>query len=352
MKWVKMMISLEDRCWKTINLSEIFSGITRGTISDLRNLEDGNTVVIAAAGVNEGFACFSNSDSITSNAMTISFNGVGTGTAFVHNYPFNINSDCGLVRTKEKISIKALQFISVMINNNKDKFNYGYKANETRLLKLSIKLPVNNYGEIDYEFMESYMNQMERNLINKEIDYIESTLKEMGSKKNVKELDKCNWKKFNVKDIFETIQRGKRLKTEDHIYGNIPYVSSTALNNGVDRFIGNEDNVRKFKDCLSLANSGSVGSCFYEPFEFIASDHITHLKNSSFNKYHYLFMATMLNRLSDKYNFNREINDIRISKEIIMLPIKDDGTPDYDYMEQYIKNTMIDKYKVLLDFIN
>lgn len=345
------MISLEDRRWKLINLSEIFSSITRGKISDLRNLEDGNTVVIAAAGVNEGFACFSNSDSITSNAMTISLNGVGTGTAFVHNYPFNMNSDCGLVKTKEKISIKALQFISVMINNNKDKFNYGYKANETRLLNLSIKLPINGDGDIDYEFMELYMQQMESNLLNKEIDYVESKLKEIGPKKDVKELYKCNWKKFNVKDIFETIQRGKRLKTAEHISGYTPYVSSTALNNGVDRFIGNKENVREFENCLSLANSGSVGSCFYEPFNFIASDHITHLKNNSFNKYHYLFMATMLSRLSDKYNFNREINDARISKEIILLPIKNDNTPDYDYMEQYIKNIMVDKYNKLLNFI-
>ena len=62
-------------------------------------------------------------------------------------------------------------------------------------------------------------------------------------------------------------------------------------------------------------------------------------------------MATMLSRLSDKYNFNREINDARISKEIILLPIKNDNTPDYDYMEQYIKNIMVDKYNKLLNFI-
>lgn len=47
------------------------------------------------------------------------------------------------------------------------------------------------------------------------------------------------WKGFYLRDIFPDIQRGKRLKTADHIQGSIPYVSSSAINNGVDAFIGN-----------------------------------------------------------------------------------------------------------------
>ena len=159
------------------------------------------------------------------------------------------------------------------------------------------------------------------------------------------------WKDFFLIDIFPEIKRGKRLKREDHVAGNIPYVSSSALNNGVDDFIGNELNVRKYKNCLSLANSGSVGSCFYEPFEFIASDHVTHLQNDGFSKYTYLFIATMARRLSEKYNFNREINDTRISREKILLPVKDDGTPDYEYMDQFIKNLMITKYSQYFEYL-
>lgn len=157
------------------------------------------------------------------------------------------------------------------------------------------------------------------------------------------------WKSFFVVDVFDTIQRGKRLKTADHVAGSVPYVSSSALNNGVDNFVSNDKGVRKFSDCLSLANSGSVGTTFYEPFEFVASDHITHLKNEEFNKYHYLFLATMTSRLSQKYNFNREINDKRISREIILLPLNDEGVPDYEYIEQYSKNLL---YKKLQSYIN
>lgn len=146
------------------------------------------------------------------------------------------------------------------------------------------------------------------------------------------------WNPFLVTELFSTIQRGKRLKSEDHIPGEMPYVSSSSLGNGVDDFVSNTKNVRIFADCLSLANSGSVGTCFYEPFSFVASDHITHLKNEKYNKHHYLFLATILNRLSQKYNFNREINDNRISRERILLPVGEDGKPDFIFMENYTKN--------------
>ena len=153
-------------------------------------------------------------------------------------------------------------------------------------------------------------------------------------------LDDRKWEPFFITDIFpkKYIKRGKRLTKNNHSKGNTPYISSTAMNNGVDNFIEASDKMRVYKKCLSVANSGSVGSSFYEPFEFVASDHVTHLENSDFDEYVYLFIATMTSRWSEKYNFNREINDKRISREIILLPVNDSGDPDYDFMRAYIKD--------------
>ena len=145
------------------------------------------------------------------------------------------------------------------------------------------------------------------------------------------------WSEFYFSDIFTHIQRGKRLKKDDHIEGTIPYVSSTATNNGIDGFVGNKEKVRVFSNCISLANSGSVGSAFFQKFEFVASDHVTSLQKEGINEYVYLFMLPIISRLSEKYSFNREINDLRISRERLMLPIKVDGTPDWAFMEAYMK---------------
>ena len=147
----------------------------------------------------------------------------------------------------------------------------------------------------------------------------------------------ANWKAFYFTDVFTEIKRGKRLKKSDHEEGSTPYVSSTSFNNGVDGFIGNDGGVRKFSDCLTLANSGSVGSTFYHHYEFIASDHVTQLKRDGLDKYAYLFMIPLINRLSEKYSFNREINDERIKREKFLLPVTENNDIDFAFMSLFMK---------------
>ncbi|MCI5165312.1 MAG: restriction endonuclease [Candidatus Electrothrix sp. GM3_4] len=159
------------------------------------------------------------------------------------------------------------------------------------------------------------------------------------------------WKEFFLNDIFSNIQRGKRLKKGDHKKGNMPYVSSSAKNNGVDNYIGNTEKVRVFSNCLSLANSGSIGSCFYQPFKFVASDHITKLENGEFNKYILLFLSTIISRLGEKYSFNREMNDTRVNREKILLPITSKGEPDYSFMEVYMREKEHEKIKTYTNYI-
>lgn len=151
-----------------------------------------------------------------------------------------------------------------------------------------------------------------------------------------------NWKAFYFTEVFTEIQRGKRLKKADHKVGDTPYVSSTSFNNGVDGFIGNDSSVRRFEDCLTLANSGSVGSAFYHRYEFIASDHVTQLKKEGLDKYAYLFMIPLINRLSEKYSFNREINDERIKREKLLLPVTDTGEIDFQFMSTFMKQIETD----------
>ena len=153
------------------------------------------------------------------------------------------------------------------------------------------------------------------------------------------------WKDFSVPYIFQKIQRGKRLKNADHIPGIIPYVSSTANNNGVDDYIEAIDGTRVFENCISLANSGSVGTAFYEPFAFVASDHVTSLKRENTSQYVYLFLTAVLEQQGSNFNFNREINDSRIRKMRVMLPVDDNDEPDYQFMEDYMKELMKAKRK-------
>ncbi len=159
------------------------------------------------------------------------------------------------------------------------------------------------------------------------------------------------WKDFAVPYVFQNIQRGKRLKKADHILGIVPYVSSTANNNGVDAYIEATKGTRVFENCISLANSGSVGTAFYEPFAFVASDHVTSLKRENTSQYVYLFLTAVLEQQGSNFNFNREINDLRIRKMRVMLPVDDNDEPDYQFMEDYMKELMVAKRKQYQEYV-
>lgn len=125
-------------------------------------------------------------------------------------------------------------------------------------------------------------------------------------------------------------------------------MSSTAFNNGVDGFIGNESSVRIFSDCLTIANSGSVGSAFFHKYDFVASDHVTKLKREGLDKYAYLFLIPLVSRLSEKYSFNREINDERIKREKLLLPVNKHGDIDFEFMSTFMQNVEQDILKTTL----
>lgn len=167
-----------------------------------------------------------------------------------------------------------------------------------------------------------------------------------------KTLKNREWKEFFLNDIFSKIQRGKRLKKGDHKKGKMPYVSSSAMHNGVDNYVGNTQKIRIFSNCLSLANSGSVGACFYQPFDFVASDHVTKLENEEYNKYILQFLSTIISRLGKKYSFNREINDTRVKREKILLPITSKGEPDYSFMEAFMREKEQEKIKAYKNYVS
>lgn len=228
-------------------------------------------------------------------------------------------------------------------------FGYGKGLTGTRFKERIVMLPMDSQGQPNWQFMEDYIKQEQKQQVQKIIDYYERKLVELAG--DVVGLDKVEWKTFRFTEVFQDIQRGKRLTKANQTDGPKPYISSTSENNGVDAFIGNETGVRKFEDVLTLANSGSVGSTFYQQFEFVASDHVTALKSENADKYAYLFLSTVVKRLEEKYSFNREINDTRIKREKVILPADENGNPNFQYMSDFVKKLELDKVQEVLEYI-
>lgn len=365
------MERLSEREWRQFDFPEIFD-IKKGFYNKKPNSDGTGTIpFLGATDSNNGVTRFLTLDEIkrgtktgdmhnspldkklfSGHAIAVTNNG-SVGHAFYQATQFTCSHDINPLYLRDhEMSREEADFLIKAIEEQGILFQYARKWRPIRMVKSKIMLPIDDKGNPDYEYMAEYTRQKRDAMLDKYRKYVEAHIAELGELVEIPTLDGKEWNHFRMPEIFGLIQRGKRLKNADHVPGIVPYVSSTANNNGVDDYIEATPGTRAFGDCISLANSGSVGTAFYEPFEYVASDHVTALKTEGMSKYVYLFLTSTIEKQGSNFNFNREINDARIKNMQIMLPVTDSGEPDYAYMEQYAKNMMLRKYQQYLEFIN
>lgn len=337
-------LKLTDVEWRSFKIGDIFE-TTRGKRHIEKNRNKGNIPYYSASSVNNGITDF------ISNPLFTMKNKILVTTfcdAFYAANTFTASDEMTILDNKHLNKYNGL-FISNSIMSNKSKYAFGRKAFTERVREQIIILPIDLKGYLNWQFMEDYIKQEQKQQAQKVIAYYERKLAELAG--DVVGLEKVAWKTFLFTEVFQKIQRGKRLTKGNQIDGIKPYISSTAENNGVDNFIGNDTRVREFENVLTIANSGSVGATFYQQFEFVASDHVTALKSENADKHAYLFLSTVVKRLEEKYSFNREINDTRIKREKMMLPADEKGNPNFKYMSNFVKKLEVDKVQDVLEYI-
>ena len=343
---------LNDVEWGNFYVKEIFE-IEKCKCSKVSSLTEGKIPYVGATNRNNGVLSFiDGEDKLITKGNCIAFICDGEGSIGYSMYKEEdfIGSTTVKVGRNKRLNKYNAKFISTIADTVRSKYNFGFKRNEEHLKKEILQLPIDDNNNPDWHFMEEYIKERENKQRNDLKEYYKSRLLDLVICTEI--LTDVEWGEFFVSDVFDTVQRGKRLTKANQIDGEIPYISSTALNNGVDNFIGNTEKVRKSDNDLTLANSGSVGACFYHNYEYIASDHVTSLKLPSGSDTVYKFISVILGRLEEKYSFNREINDTRIKREKILLPIDKDGNPNWFYMENFIKNIEQKQIKNVLKYLD
>ncbi len=152
-------------------------------------------------------------------------------------------------------------------------------------------------------------------------------------------MDISNWKPFECKKLFECKNTGNIL-ARDVVdgSGNIPFVTASAYNNGVVAHIDASGYEIIKGDCILVG--GKTFTITYQKDDFVSNDSHNFVIRSkqSISDLAYLFLTTVIyNYFGQKYSWNDAVTKDKFLKESIPLPAKNDHTPDWEYMESYMK---------------
>lgn len=140
---------------------------------------------------------------------------------------------------------------------------------------------------------------------------------------------------FPVTDFFE-IKKGKRLTKANMVPGDIPFVGSSATNNGITAYIGNDTHLHE-PGTITVSYNGSVGEVFLQDERFWASDDVNvwYPKQKMTIEVKLYFMAA-IKKLSAKYSYTNKWTIDKMRSEFVELPVDNDGKPNFNCMQERI----------------
>ena len=165
------------------------------------------------------------------------------------------------------------------------------------------------------------------------------------------------WKEFFLGDeeiftLHATLNGIDKNKLVDDGEKKFPYVTRTKINNGLDMFVSKQP---------SLINRGNViiigldtQTVFYQETEFYTGQNVQILYNRYLTKNIALFLIPIIKKQLEVLNWGGNGATLgRLKKKRVKLPIKNDGTPDWTFMEEYvqIKSNQI-KSRIPISFLN
>lgn len=160
--------------WKQFHLYDIFE-INPGTKMDKVDMKFENPQInfVGRSGLNNGItACVDKVDGYEpyqAGNLTLALGGAYLGSCFVQDKQFYTSQNVVVLIPQKNISLNSKHFICSVI------FKEGqthYKAFIDELNKhiktdFTIKLPVNVYNEIDYEYMDKFIDNIKDNVLNR-----------------------------------------------------------------------------------------------------------------------------------------------------------------------------------------
>ena len=138
---------------------------------------------------------------------------------------------------------------------------------------------------------------------------------------------------MKIQELFSQL-RGKESAPNQVLNGEFPLINEISTNNGVSKR-GLSNNI--FSKNSITVSVNYAQNVFYQPEDFCASVNIIILQNPHLSELSGLYLATLIRKNNQKYNYTHKTSKDRLNNDTILVPVLPDGTPNYPFMENYIR---------------
>ncbi len=161
----------------------------------------------------------------------------------------------------------------------------------------------------------------------------------------MKKIDINNWKEYRIGKLFDIHPtKSYKLTNKDLFQDNgiHPVIVNSCYNNGVGGYTNLPTTEQGNK--ITFSDTTTADSIFYQETDFVGYPHIQGLYPimyiEKWNKYTLLFFATIFKQtsLTQNYDYGNKFTRDSAKSLIIRLPADATGEPNWQYMENYMKN--------------
>ncbi len=278
---------------------------------------------------------------VLQNVISISANGANTGATFYQSKEFTVLQDAYAIKwiySNDILTDRQYLFLTGCISKTIfGNYEWTNKAGWERIKTEKIQIPIKN-GRIDFDFMESFIAELEARHIAELEAYLTVTgLKDYTltkeEEKALKDFNTLNWTSYNLEALFGKSTRGKRLKSADRVQGDLPFVTAGEACEGVSAYIGNDVDIFE----SNTITIDMFGSAKYRNFRYGADDHIAVVHTEKLPKHAAVFVTTAIHKSSHtgKFDYSRNFYAKDADELDILLPTNE-NKPDYLFMATLI----------------
>lgn len=259
-------------------------------------------------------------------------------------------------------------YFTILLNEKSIRLKgYLVRDFEKILLQDTLNLPIKSDESVDYDFMERYIHDIEIEYIHNiytiltESNFNDIYLNEI-EKQVLNDYDngKIKMKRFIIGDLFFKIKTNKLnyslsdLPKKASYEFDLPATTSTTNNRGISCYVKrNEATV--INNCLLVLSNGDAGYIYYHKNDFtiLQDTYAIKYKGRELNKNQYLYFESVMNeKVKPNFSYNNKATWDRVRQIEIFLPVKNNESIDYDFMENYISAVEKETIKSIIDWNN